>query len=473
MAKLDLKDAYFAIPIAKAQRKFLRFTYEGVTYEFNCLPFSLSSAPWADSEASNSSCQRTGCKIDCLHRRYSDSSRFRGSGKGQHTGTEISPGVPGLQNQPEKIDFQPHPNDRVSGAPGGLPNDGTLPPFGEDKPHLGRCSESSKTTEDLSKRPLQAGWEDECYNTNHSPSTTFLSPPPKGSCKLPESVQSGLQSNPISLLQQQEGADLVGLPDGSLEWEITDQEPGGCDHRIRCIPERMGCMSPWACQEASQHINCLELLAATLAVKCFLKNDRDLHILLRIDNMTAVSYIINHLGGTVSQDLIALTREFWMWCLERNIHLTAQHILNAIADWESRVLMDRSDWKLNPMIFQKISLLFGPIEVDLFASRLSTQCQRFFSWWPFAEATDAFLQSWSHLKGFANPPWCVIGRVLAQVKSQRAQFVLVAPVWKTQPWFPTLLWMLIDYLKLISRDQQILAPDQHQPHVGTLPQLAI
>ena len=35
-----------------------------------------------------------------------------------------------------------------------------------------------------------------------------------------------------------------GLPDGSLKWEITDQEPGGCDHRIRCIPERMGCSEP-------------------------------------------------------------------------------------------------------------------------------------------------------------------------------------------------------------------------------------
>ena len=37
-----------------------------------------------------------------------------------------------------------------------------------------------------------------------------------------------------------------------------------------------------------------------------------------------------------------------------------------------------------------------------------------------AEATDAFNQQWGNLKGYANPPWCPIGRVLSQVKNQQA-----------------------------------------------------
>ena len=127
-----------------------------------------------------------------------------------------------------------------------------------------------------------------------------------------------------------------------------------------------------------------------------------------------------------------------MWCLERNIYIIAQHlpgIQNVIADAESRTMIDRSDWQLNPVIFGTIAHTFGPIEVDMFSSRLTAQCPAFFSWWPdpFAVATDGFLQDWSQIKGYANPPWSLLGRVLSKVQRDPASIVLVAPVWKTQP----------------------------------------
>ncbi len=46
MTKVDLKDAYFMIPIAVNQSRLLRFKWQGTTYQFNCLPFGLSSALW-------------------------------------------------------------------------------------------------------------------------------------------------------------------------------------------------------------------------------------------------------------------------------------------------------------------------------------------------------------------------------------------------------------------------------------------
>ena len=46
MAKIDLKDAYFAVPISEPDKKYLRFRWTGQTYQFNCLPFGLSCAPW-------------------------------------------------------------------------------------------------------------------------------------------------------------------------------------------------------------------------------------------------------------------------------------------------------------------------------------------------------------------------------------------------------------------------------------------
>ena len=43
--KLDLKDAYYAVPIHPESRKYLRFQFKGTTYEFRWLPFGLFLAP--------------------------------------------------------------------------------------------------------------------------------------------------------------------------------------------------------------------------------------------------------------------------------------------------------------------------------------------------------------------------------------------------------------------------------------------
>jgi hypothetical protein len=42
---MDLKDAYFHIPISPSQRKYLRFAFQGKTYQFKVLPFGATAAP--------------------------------------------------------------------------------------------------------------------------------------------------------------------------------------------------------------------------------------------------------------------------------------------------------------------------------------------------------------------------------------------------------------------------------------------
>ncbi|KAK7899532.1 hypothetical protein WMY93_020385 [Mugilogobius chulae] len=44
-ATIDLKDAYFQIPIWEGHRRYLRFAFAGKTYEFCVLPFGISLAP--------------------------------------------------------------------------------------------------------------------------------------------------------------------------------------------------------------------------------------------------------------------------------------------------------------------------------------------------------------------------------------------------------------------------------------------
>ena len=55
------------------------------------------------------------------------------------------------------------------------------------------------------------------------------------------------------------------------------------------------------------------------------------------------------------------------------------------------------------------------LDVNLFATRLTYQLPHFYSWrpGPLAEVTVAFLQDWRRVKGYANPPWNLVGRVLS------------------------------------------------------------
>ena len=45
MASIDLKDAYYSVPIARSARKYIRFFCRGQLYQFTCLPNGLSCGP--------------------------------------------------------------------------------------------------------------------------------------------------------------------------------------------------------------------------------------------------------------------------------------------------------------------------------------------------------------------------------------------------------------------------------------------
>ena len=87
----------------------------------------------------------------------------------------------------------------------------------------------------------------------------------------------------------------------------------------------------------------------------------------------------------------------------------------------------------------------------MFVTRLSTLLPCFYSWRPepLAEATDAFLQDWSLVHSYANPPWCLIQRCLKKTILQRATLVMITPLWRTQSWFLTILSLCIDYPRIL------------------------
>lgn len=213
----------------------------------------------------------------------------------------------------------------------------------------------------------------------------------------------------------------------------------------------------WSQPESLQHINYLELKAAFLAVKAFLKGKSHATVSLRLDNTTAIAYV-NNKGGTRCPQLLTLALEMWDWCQARDIFVIASHIPgreNVSADKESRVFRDMSEWKLDPSIIQPFLL---NCQTDLFASRLTNQLEDYISWRPDPGAihTDAFTINWAPLRGYAFPPFNLISKTLEKVTIDQTELVLVAPVWQAQPWWPVLLRLLISQPVLLPSSPTLL-----------------
>ena len=218
----------------------------------------------------------------------------------------------------------------------------------------------------------------------------------------------------------------------------------------------------WSEEERAYHINALELMGRA---KTFAKGRQNIHIHLRMDNRTAMTYI-NGMGGTRSQTLSQEACDLWHWCLLKGITLSAEHlpgVQNTIADMESRTLHSPAEWMLERSICHRVMQTLGPCSIDLFATRLNNQLERYISWRPdpFAIATDAFRSSWQEETGYAFPPFALI---LQKVQQEQCTVVLITPTWNTQPWYPVLLDLLVEYPLLLPTQHRLLTDPFNRVH---------
>ena len=176
------------------------------------------------------------------------------------------------------------------------------------------------------------------------------------------------------------------------------------------------------------------------------------------------------MGGTKSLDCNNMARIIWMWCIEHGIWITAAHLpgkQNVEADQRSRKFNDRTEWKLNKQEFTKLVAHFGLPEIDLFASRLNAQLDRYVSWLPdpHAESVDAFTLDWSKFDFYAFPPFCLIPHCLQKIKADKAEGLLIVPNWPTQSWYPRLQAMMKGKAMILKRHASLLTqPVSNIPH---------
>ena len=101
------------------------------------------------------------------------------------------------------------------------------------------------------------------------------------------------------------------------------------------------------------------------------------------------------------------------------------------------------------------------LEIDLFATNINTQFDKYTSFRPDPGAMyiDTFSTDWSDLKFYTFPPISVIPRVLAKVKQDSADGIIVVPFWPTQVWYPFMRKMLmLTPILLNSRKLLLLLP---------------
>lgn len=108
---------------------------------------------------------------------------------------------------------------------------------------------------------------------------------------------------------------------------------------------------------------------ALKATYCFTSAITEASVEIKIDNVTAVSFI-NKLGGTRSLALCAVALRISEWCELRNLNLKAvflPRIANFLAVTEAKKPLEDWDWMLAQTSFSKVQAIW-PMEVDLFPS---------------------------------------------------------------------------------------------------------
>jgi hypothetical protein len=220
----------------------------------------------------------------------------------------------------------------------------------------------------------------------------------------------------------------------------------------------------WNMQEQALHINQLELLAVWNALKAFIHLVQDKTVLVQTDN-TSVLHYINNSGGTRSVLLCQMTWDMMQWCINHNIDLQATHIPgkdNVLADSLSRHVFSNLEWSLNDKVVQTLFKQWSTPSIDLFANHHNAKLIRFCAlrFHPQAVSTNALTMSWRNLYLYAFPPFPIIARVLAKIRQDQATAILIAPMWSRREWYPLLIDMLIQEPLMLPRMHDLITQDQ-------------
>jgi hypothetical protein len=480
LASLDLSDAYYTVPILAEHTKFLKFVWEGIVYKFICMPNGLACAPRYFTKILKPVMANLRAKGHASVI-YIDDTLLIGQ-----TREECTSNVQETEDLLTKLGFFIHPTKSVKEPQQRL----TFLGFVIDTVTMTVClTEDKAQTLKFLCQKLRRKSRPTIRQVSQVIGKMVSSLPGVSYGKL---YYRHLERQKIQALRDTCGnfdrkMSLHGLAFDELDWWSANITT--CRAPIR-IPDPnltletdasnlgwganlngVSTGGPWAPSESIDFINVLELKAAFLGLQAFLKDHSDIHVRLLLDNTTAVAYV-NNMGGCKSEACDDIARQIIFWCKQRGIWVSANYlpgICNTIADRESRVFHDGTEWMLDPSVLQDIFLRLGKCDIDLFASRLNKQLERYVSWRPDPNAcfTDAFSVSWKDANFYMFPPFSIIHRVLRKILEDGTGGILIIPHWPAQPWVPLLARVLLDRPLLLPRRPHLLSlpykPQERHP----------
>ena len=335
LASLDLKDAYFQIPIHGSSRKLLRFMSEGTVYQFKALCFGLSTAPQVFTRvfaAVSAWAHFRGIRL----LRYLG--RLVGSLLLGEESQAVDQGAPLALSHPRDCDKREEVRSRAlavcevprydhryqcrQGFP--VSSQSREIPYGSGEIFFHAISPGPALAGD-SGSPGFAG----TVGSSRSSSDALLAVASEGAVvpRVRPSLASGGfagGSETGSVLVDGEGSPVDG---GSIRDTCAESAPvfgrvfvGWGAHLLD-----QNVSGVWSDQEKLLHINLLEMKALFLGLQAFQEDVTGHHVTAMCDNSMVVAYI-NKQGGTVSRSLCLLTSRLLRWTESFDVHLDARYL---------------------------------------------------------------------------------------------------------------------------------------------------
>jgi hypothetical protein len=457
MASLDLKDAYYSVPIHPESQNFLKFSYKGILFKFTAFPNGLSSCPRKFTKLLKPilATLRVDGHIIIV---YIDDLLLIGHSYEKCISTIID-----TLTLLEKLGFVIHPLKSIF-VPvqnivflGFLINSRTMTICltDEKKDKLVSLIKNVLTSDTIQIRSVAKVIG---HMVSSFPAVEFG---PLYYRKLDKDKHNALSIHKGNF---EASMSISSEAKVELNWWLTNLPaafknilPTPIDIVLYSDASKIGWGAAlgnqstggnWCKQESDCHINILEMKAALFALKSFVSELTGKHVKIMVDNSTTV-FVLNNMGTSHNDMLHNLTVEIWEFCMSHKIYITAAHLpgsTNIIADKESRHLYREGEWMLNPAhVNTAISKFNFQPEIDLFASRLNKQFTKYCSYRPDPEATyiDAFSLPWNNLKFYCFPPFSCILQAVQKIQQEKATGLLVIPNWPTQPWFPLIAPLLV------------------------------